>query len=84
MAVLNSQKAQLFDFCVRPGADWYIQAVKGAHAMLRAAGYAVEVIGDVFTVHGLESSFADGLDDWVVLKFLMKIERKLGYDSRNA
>lgn len=47
VAVLNSQKAQLFDFCVRPGADWYIQAVKGAHAMLRAAGYAVEVIGDV-------------------------------------
>ena len=45
---------------------------------------SVEVIGDVFTVHGLESSFADGLDDWVVLKFLMKIERKLGYDSRNA
>lgn len=45
---------------------------------------SVEVTGDVFTVHGLESSFADGLDDWVVLKFLMKIERKLGYDSRNA
>ena len=46
--------------------------------------HAVEVTGDVFTVQGLESSFADGLDDWVVLKFLMKIERKLGYDSRNA
>ncbi len=45
---------------------------------------SVEVTDDVFTVHGLESSFADGLDDWVVLKFLMKIERKLGYDSRNA
>ena len=45
---------------------------------------SAEVTGDVFTVHGLESSFADGLDDWVVLKFLMKIERKLGYDSRNA
>lgn len=45
---------------------------------------SVEVTGDVFTVHCLESSFADGLDDWVVLKFLMKIERKLGYDSRNA
>ena len=39
---------------------------------------SVEVTDDVFTVHGLESSFADGLDDWVVLKFLMKIERKLG------
>lgn len=45
---------------------------------------SVEVTDDVFTVHGLESSFANGLDDWVVLKFLMKIERKLGYDSRNA
>ena len=45
---------------------------------------SVEVTDDVFTVHGLESSFAGGLDDWVVLKFLMKIERKLGYDSRNA
>ena len=45
---------------------------------------SVEVTDAVFTVHGLESSFADGLDDWVVLKFLMKIERKLGYDSRNA
>lgn len=47
VAVLNSQRMQLFDFCVRPGGDWYIQAVKGAHAMLRAAGYAVEVVGDL-------------------------------------
>lgn len=45
---------------------------------------SVEVVDDVFTVHGLEASFADGLDDWVVFRFLMKIERKLGYDSRNT
>ena len=45
---------------------------------------SVEVNDDAFTVHGLEASFADGLDDWVVLRFLMKIERKLGYDPRNA
>lgn len=47
VGVLNSQRAQLFDFCVKPGGDWYIQSVKGAHAMLRAAGYAVDVVGDL-------------------------------------
>lgn len=46
VAVVNSQKAQLFDFCVDPGAMLYIRSVKGAHAMLRAAGFAVDVVGD--------------------------------------
>ncbi len=47
VGVLNSQRGQLFDFCVRPGAQWYVSSVKGAHAMLRAAGYAVDVVGDL-------------------------------------
>jgi len=46
IGVINSQKGQLFDFCVRPGAQWYIQSVKGAHAMLRAAGYAVDIVSE--------------------------------------
>jgi len=46
IGVINSQKGQLFDFCVRPGAQWYVQSVKGAHAMLRAAGYAVDIVSE--------------------------------------
>lgn len=46
VGVINSQKGQLFDFCVRPGAQWYIKSVKGAHAMLRAAGYAVDIVSE--------------------------------------
>lgn len=47
VAVLNSQRAQLFDFCAGMQATWYIKSVKGAHAMLRAAGYNVDVAGDL-------------------------------------
>lgn len=46
VAVLNSQRAQLFDFCVDQRSMMYIKSVKGAHAMLRAGGYAVDVVGD--------------------------------------
>lgn len=46
VAVLNSQRAQLFDFCVDQKSMMYIKSVKGAHAMLRAGGYAVDIVGD--------------------------------------
>lgn len=44
----------------------------------------VDVADTTFTVHGLNESFAEGLDDWSVLRLLIHIERKLGYDSRKA
>lgn len=44
----------------------------------------VDVADNTFTVHGLNESFAEGLDDWSVLRLLIHIERKLGYDSRKA
>ena len=46
-AVINSQRGQLFDFCARPGAQWYIDSISGAHSMFRAAGYEADVIGEL-------------------------------------
>lgn len=46
VAVLNSQKSQLFDFCVDQKAMMYIQSVKGAFEMLRKSGYTTDLIGD--------------------------------------
>ncbi len=47
VGVINSQKGQLFDFCARPGGQWYMRSVMGAHAMFRAAGYEADLIGDL-------------------------------------
>lgn len=47
VGILNSQRAQLFDFCVSRADGWYIASVKGALSMLRAAGYNPEIVSDL-------------------------------------
>ena len=47
VAILNSQRAQLFDFCVSRADTWYIASVKGALSMFRAAGYNARLVSDL-------------------------------------
>ncbi len=37
--------------------------------------------GGTFTIHSLTPEFADGIEAWVVVRFLRHIERRLGYDA---
>ncbi len=46
-AVINSQRGQLFDFCAKPGEQWYMRSVMGAHGMFRAAGFEADIVGDI-------------------------------------
>ncbi|MBP5233982.1 MAG: beta-galactosidase trimerization domain-containing protein [Planctomycetes bacterium] len=46
VAVLNSKRSQLFDFCVDHRRQMYVYSVKGAYAMSRSRGYATDVVGE--------------------------------------
>lgn len=59
----------------------FARAVLANSITLTPGTITVDVSGNDFIVHGLNASFVNGLDDWSVLRLLLKIERKLGYDS---
>ena len=59
----------------------FARAVLANSITLTPGTITVDVSGNDFIVHGLNASFINGLDDWSVLRLLLKIERKLGYDS---
>jgi len=59
----------------------FARAVLANSITLTPGTISVDVDGGVFTVHALDASLAEGLDDWNVIKFLSRAERKMGYDS---